>query len=275
MAARRWLWALGRVVLFAIVWGALVAAVIFSLPKTKGPIFWALQESAILATLLVATAATRIFDREGSAFSFGLARAQALRRFLVGVLLGISWVLVTLLLLAACGSLHLTAASLSREWVIPAVALTVNALTQELLVRGYPWSVLERTFGARTALVGTSLVFAAMHFGAAKDQPMAWINVALAGAVFGLLRIRSAGLWAPLGIHATWNVLIGPVLRLTLSGHSAEAPVLSLSGPKWVSGGSFGIEASVATTLTALALVAFLAQNRSARSRDPNGRAAD
>ena len=62
----------------------------------------------------------------------------------------------------------------------------------------------------------------------------------------------SGGIWLPLGAHAAWNFLLGPVLGLTVSGRDRIAggwSAFRFDGPAWITGGEFGIEGSVVVTL--------------------------
>jgi hypothetical protein len=53
-------------------------------------------------------------------------------------------------------------------------------------------------------------------------------------------------LWLPIGLHAGWNIMQGPVFGVPVSGNPAHGLLRSrLSGPTLLSGGSFGLEASI------------------------------
>ena len=133
-----------------------------------------------------------------------------------------------------------------------------NVGMQELLFRGYPYAVSERRHGARVAVWVTTLLFILLHAGAAKEAPVAFLNLALAGILMAELRRRTGALFAPFGVHYAWNMLVGPIAGLSVSGYTlgTGAAALQLDGPSFWVGGSFGIEATLATTVTtALALL--------------------
>jgi hypothetical protein len=50
-----------------------------------------------------------------------------------------------------------------------------------------------------------------------------------------------------MGVHCAWNVVQGPVFGSTISGsgHARGWLESTLSGPEWLAGGTFGLEASV------------------------------
>ena len=76
---------------------------------------------------------------------------------------------------------------------------------------------------------------------------MAIVNLVLAGIMLALAYEVYQRLWLPIGIHAAWNLLSGPVLGYNVSGYVSRRSILAIrgGGPEWLTGGRFGIEASV------------------------------
>jgi hypothetical protein len=69
----------------------------------------------------------------------------------------------------------------------------------------------------------------------------------------------SRRLWLPMGMHFAWNYLLSAVLALPVSGHEARGWVQgSMTGPEWLSGGAYGVEASAAALLAWAAAAAGL-----------------
>ena len=68
-----------------------------------------------------------------------------------------------------------------------------------------------------------------------------WAGVLLAGCY--LLTRR---LWLGIGLHAAWNYTQGSVYSGIVSGNAPPEGFLksTLQGPEWLTGGSFGVEAS-------------------------------
>ena len=55
--------------------------------------------------------------------------------------------------------------------------------------------------------------------------------------------------------HGTWNYLQGNLLGFQVSGTGADVSIFSFtmgSGPDWLTGGEFGAEGSIITTLVLL-----------------------
>lgn len=56
-------------------------------------------------------------------------------------------------------------------------------------------------------------------------------------------------LWVAIGLHAGWNFTQGYIFSLPVSGGGAPDGLLltQRSGPEWLTGGPFGLEASLVT----------------------------
>ena len=81
-------------------------------------------------------------------------------------------------------------------------------------------------------------------------------------------------LWLPVAAHFTWNLVLGPVLGLTVSGSSQLGlgwRMLSVEGPPLITGGDFGPEGGLMVTLTTALLVTamFWMHNRRPASGPP------
>ncbi len=55
-------------------------------------------------------------------------------------------------------------------------------------------------------------------------------------------------LWLPIGIHFAWNFTQGGIFGSSVSGNQLGEGLLrsTLTGPDWLTGGAFGVEASIA-----------------------------
>ena len=53
-----------------------------------------------------------------------------------------------------------------------------------------------------------------------------------------------------MGMHFAWNYLFSAVFSVPVSGHEAKGWLHgSMSGPEWLSGGTYGVEASAMALL--------------------------
>jgi hypothetical protein len=130
-------------------------------------------------------------------------------------------------------------------------------LLEEFVVRGYLLvNVAEGIRGVvdtdRTAVlvgvVGTAGLFGFLHAANPGGTTLSLVNIALAGLFFGLVYAVTGRLAFPIGAHITWNVGIGPVFGLPVSGLTTDTALVGIEtdGPTLLTGGSFGPEGGLA-----------------------------
>ena len=144
-----------------------------------------------------------------------------------------------------------------------ALALTVwslaaAAMVEEVSFRGYPLHRLMEAICTPVAVAITSCLFGLAHL---RNPHVTWwgvVNTVEIGVLLGLAYVRTRSLWLPWGIHFGWNAALGMGYGLVVSGYPdfSNAIVGSLQGPRWLTGGAYGIEASL--TATAVNLVAIV-----------------
>ena len=131
---------------------------------------------------------------------------------------------------------------------------------EEIYFRGWLQPVLGRQFGPWAGIAVTAILFAGLHYlvGAAT-APLSVLNIALAGALFGLLAWRTGGLVAPVLAHFGWNWAESMWLGLSPNpGVDAYGSILNLdmTGSALWGGSEEGLNASLAVTFVLLALCA-------------------
>lgn len=133
-----------------------------------------------------------------------------------------------------------------------AVAI-VPAFTEELLFRGILFRWIEEFAGSWAALGLTSALFGLAHI---LNPGATWFSslaIAVeAGLLLGAVYMLTRSLWMPIGLHAAWNFVEGPVFGVPVSGGPASGAVRALiTGPQLLSGGPFGLEGSVIAVVVA------------------------
>lgn len=117
------------------------------------------------------------------------------------------------------------------------------------------------------ANAGQSLAFASMHAVNPNVTPLALLNIGLAGALLGWLYWSQGGFLGCWTFHALWNFTLA-ALALPVSGMTMGRPAFATgirgAGLPALSGGAFGPEGSVLSTV-ALAALLILLVRRSAR----------
>lgn len=141
--------------------------------------------------------------------------------------------------------LRLNAHSLLRL-VATVVILVFGSLAEELMFRGYPFQRLEEAVGPWLAITFFSVLFGVVHLHNPGASAWGLANTVGIGLVLALAYLRTRALWLPWGIHFAWNATLGLSYGLPVSGLRLFNVVVRsvATGPRWLTGGSYGIEAS-------------------------------
>ncbi|MCG6962808.1 MAG: CPBP family intramembrane metalloprotease [Acidobacteria bacterium] len=121
------------------------------------------------------------------------------------------------------------------------------AWSEELGLRGYVLQNLSDGIGLVWAVLLSCVFYGAIHMANPNSTVLSGVLIGAVGYLRVLGWLRTGQLWLSMGMHAGWDFLLGPVLGLSVSGVHTEGLVHpTLSGPSWVTGGTFGPEAGVA-----------------------------
>ena len=121
------------------------------------------------------------------------------------------------------------------------------AFMEELLFRGILFRWLEAFGGSWFALALTSALFGLGHIMNPNATAFSSFAIAVeAGILLGGAYMLTRSLWMPMGLHAAWNFTQGEIFDVPVSGTDVHGLVTAqMSGPELLSGGMFGLEASV------------------------------
>jgi membrane protease YdiL (CAAX protease family) len=149
-----------------------------------------------------------------------------------------------------------------KSMIGSAVLLFVAALAEEAMFRGYGLQTLTRAKLAWLGVLLTSVPFGLVHLSNPNVVPgVTFANTALAGIWLAAAYLRTRSLWLALGVHWSWNWALGWFFGIPVSGlQLVSNPLLNVqdNGPKWLTGGSYGIEGGVACTIALILFTAFL-----------------
>lgn len=137
--------------------------------------------------------------------------------------------------------------------------LLFGAIGEELLFRGYGFQILVPGIGTIPALIVNSLAFGLVHLSNLNASQFGIINTVGFGVVLGYAVLRTGDLWTAIGIHFAWNWIL-PLAGVSLSGFKIGMTGYALRwhvSDLW-SGGAYGPEAGVLTTVVIVAILLFL-----------------
>lgn len=140
------------------------------------------------------------------------------------------------------------------------LAFLAIATIEEWIYRGYLYSVLRQRLSWVHAAGVTTLFYLLLLAGGMDIPPAGLFNILLLELLLAALREASGSVWTGVLFHSTWNVFLGGVLSLPVSGQSMPRFwQVTVEGNPLLSGGEFGPEGSAILTVLLLAALALLA----------------
>lgn len=207
---------------------------------------WRGLRSAVGTAVLIAAYWFHVHQFERRRLS-ELSWPGAWKELLAGLLVG------SLLFAAAMGLLFaLGAAQIAghRPWAVAAAlvpTLALGAIAEEIVFRGLIFRVLEQWLGSWIALLLSALLFGFAHAGNPGANLLTSSAIAIeAGFLLGGAYMLTRRLWFVTALHFAWNFMQGGGFSIAVSGQATQGRYdTRLTGPGWLTGGAFGVEASV------------------------------
>lgn len=221
--------------------------------------------SVFLAALVANVLSLRIYER-ARLTTIGLNWSRASRRnALIGILGGMLAAYAVAGLPLLFGLAHLESIPGNEpQWrmiLFTTVMLLFGAFGEEMLFRGYGFQVLLGPLGAYATVLPVAIIFGLAHLDNLNVSPLGFLNTVLWGVLLGYAFLRAGDLWLPIGLHFGWNWVL-PLFGANLSGFTMGLTGYRMrwhTGPLW-SGGEYGPEASLFTSLVVLLLFVALAK---------------
>jgi membrane protease YdiL (CAAX protease family) len=214
--------------------------------------------AAALAVLVYAWVVRRTEHRPAP----DVARKGAVSRTAWGVLIGTGMFGAVVANLLAAGHYEIDGFGSVTGALGLAGFMAGAAAAEEVVFRGVLFRIVEEHIGTYLALVLTGLVFGLSHL--LNEHATLWGALAIAveaGFMLAAVYAATRSLWPAIGVHFGWNFALGGIFSSEVSGNDANDGLLetTLSGPKLLTGGSFGPEGSVyAVAFGALLTLVFL-----------------
>lgn len=221
-------------------------------------------DTAIHAAITIAfllAAYKLIIVRLGAQPKDDLPAGPALRDGGIGIVIGFSIMALSVAVAAGLGVYRIVGPGDASRLLLELIAVAIiPGFTEELLFRGILFRWIEEFGGSWLALAVTSALFGAAHLMNPNASLIAAVGIALeAGVMLGAAYMLTRQLWLAIGIHIAWNFTQGEVWDVPVSGTFVHGLVeAELSGPPLLSGGGFGLEASIIAIVIATGFGGYL-----------------
>ena len=201
-----------------------------------------------------------------SPIGLGFYKEKAWLELLKGGLIGFLLIGAVVGLQVLTGSIHLSYFDFSFENILNLILILpfwlLQSGTEELLTRGWLFPVVSKHTRIWIGTAVSSLLFAILHLQNPSINWISLLNIALFGLLACLYVLKTDNIWGISAIHAAWNCFQGSFFGLSVSGLStAYAPMRFENGevPDLMSGGDFGPEASLFSSLVMGSYILYLA----------------
>lgn len=140
---------------------------------------------------------------------------------------GMKWCIIAVLIPVAicCFYLLFTKGEMRREAltqseIIQVLCLTILSegiragVTEEVVFRGMIFSSLQKSWGTKSSIFISGLVFTFIHFGNidtsnGPDVLSLFISITIAGIALALITYETGSIWSSVVVHALYNILAG------------------------------------------------------------------
>ena len=185
-----------------------------------------------------------------------------------GLAAGVALFASVMAILWAVGVYHPASRGTVKELAPGFAAALAAGIIEETIFRGLLFRLSSKILGTWGALLLTAALFGAAHAfnqGATFSSSLA---IALeAGLLLGAAYAATQRLWLPIGLHIGWNFAEGSVFSMSVSGGATSTGLLrgSLIGPRILTGGQFGPEASIIAVIVCLVVALYFIRRIVAR----------
>jgi uncharacterized protein len=250
-----------KIALFLIIWGVTLSPLLVPFMRVFNKYFspeWSrliIEIIPFITILLSCLIMTKLIEKRNF-YTLGFQRERLINNILIGVLIGLFWIIISLSSQYVFGTIGKGAQNTIPlgAFIIYGIAILINASLQEILCRGYIFQVIESNFNALTAIIITSVLFSGLHVGAIKAGIIPSLNVFGAGLVFAIAYYKSRNLWMPIAIHFIWNFSTSSILYKPITEYKG-LELFQLKGSKLLAGVENGVETTILTTFTIIVVI--------------------
>lgn len=197
----------------------------------------------------------------------GLAKKGALRNVVIGTCAGVVTLGMVAVATAMLGGVEITNV-FKPEYLVSATGLLVGVVFfalqgtfEELIFRAYLMPHFAKKMGVFWAIAISTLLFTLIHVLNPGITIMPVINLLIASIIFSLIYYIWGNLWLAGLVHGAWNYSQGFILGSLVSGlHLGQTVFVSnpVAGKELLSGGNYGFEGGIITTIVGVVLVIIL-----------------
>lgn len=219
------------------------------------PRFLALMSVAYILMILT------YLRRARSAAAIGLSRDSMLKRYGLGIVLGITLMTLVFGLLVLTHKTTVNGLGINSgnalTFVFSLLMWIPQGAAEEIMFRGFMIPKLKSIFSKHQSVIAiiiSSLLFSVFHGFNGGFSAVALINIFLLAVFFALIYEKTGSIVITCAAHTMWNMFQGNIYGLSVSGNASVPSLLSTN----YTGADFGPEGTLeATVVIVVALIVF------------------
>ena len=201
-------------------------------------------------------------------YTLGFTKNVALKNYLSGFAIGILMVTIVVGIIALFGNIEYVENSQNTSGtgslfivIVFLGGYIIQGASEEILSRGWMMQVIGARYWPWLGVLLSSLLFVILHLANEGINVLSVANLLLSGLFMAVYVMKDSNLWSVCGWHSSWNWMLGNVYGLSVSGSEEKVTIFDLNtyGNELISGGDFGPEGSLVTTIILISATIWLA----------------
>lgn len=196
-----------------------------------------------------------------SSFGFSLTRVNAAGDYGIGFLIGLLMMTAVILLEITFGYIHFT--GMNGASVIPPVLLflfgfLIQGMAEEIEFRGFFMISIARRYPVWLAVITNPMFFGILHILNKGATIFSTANTIMVGVLFSIIMLKRDSIWMAGAIHSAWNFAQSDLFSQRVSGADLTPSLFEMTNPtgtNMISGGDYGVEAGVFTTIILIIVI--------------------
>lgn len=192
--------------------------------------------------------------------SIGFQTKRPLKTYIIGFIIGLGAITVITAILTLIGAIKLQYHPVGYGYIVIDIAIIalgwmIQSAFEEIATRGWLIPRLGSHCSPIMAITITAILFGILHLFSSGVTVLSFLNLTLSGIFFAGYAIYNENIWGVCGLHFSWNLTLGNIYGFPVSGYSANGKTLLQSqqiGSKLLTGGDFGPEGGLVTTILLL-----------------------
>ncbi len=203
--------------------------------------------------------------------SIGFQARRPLKSYIIGFIVGLCTITAVVATLVFTGAVKLQYHQVEYGYMIINIGIIgfgwiVQSASEEIAIRGWSIPSLEKNCTPLMSIAITAIIFGILHLFSSGVTVLSFINLTLSGIFFASYAILNGNIWGVCGLHFAWNFALGNIYGFPVSGFADNGEKIFQTqqiGANLLTGGDFGPEGGLVTTITLLiAIVALILKLR-------------